>query len=479
MKKCTLCIDQIYNENLARADRVPACVATCPTKARHFGDFADPEFGRLAARARARRLRSDARDGLSARPANICLRDRAKRAPRGASRRAERGRAITPADSCAGSTARFPADKGAAMHPAYSVIVFTTASGAGYGLLALARVFGDRRRACRRRPGSGSRRSGGGGALVAAGLASRPSISGGRSGRSARVHRSGARPGSLARALRRSRLSPPLGLFGDRLGVLQRRRRHFRLDGGGVRALALLTVACTAMIYASLKPIRQWHNGFVLPAYLALGLYSGSLLLVLLTRMLRRLPAGFALLAGVLLGVAWAIKWGYWRHIDAAPARSMLGAVTGLEPIRPGAAARSAAYGSEFHHARDGLRDRARACPQIARIVRVALFLAPLALLGVVAARPPIPAQSAALLAVLSAALGVAVERWLFFAEARHVSMLFIRPCRMSDASGPLRFPFPGRGGRAPRRRPSEHHLAANQRQRAGEHRPQHPVGHL
>ncbi|MGH6934215.1 MAG: 4Fe-4S dicluster domain-containing protein [Dongiaceae bacterium] len=43
MKKCTLCIDRIYNENLEEIDRVPACVATCPTSARHFGDLGDPE----------------------------------------------------------------------------------------------------------------------------------------------------------------------------------------------------------------------------------------------------------------------------------------------------------------------------------------------------------------------------------------------------------------------------------------------------
>jgi sulfite dehydrogenase (quinone) subunit SoeB len=43
MKKCTLCIDKIYNENLAEADRVPACVATCPASARHFGDLGDPD----------------------------------------------------------------------------------------------------------------------------------------------------------------------------------------------------------------------------------------------------------------------------------------------------------------------------------------------------------------------------------------------------------------------------------------------------
>ena len=42
MKKCTLCVDRIYNDNLPEEERVPACVATCPAKARHFGDLADP-----------------------------------------------------------------------------------------------------------------------------------------------------------------------------------------------------------------------------------------------------------------------------------------------------------------------------------------------------------------------------------------------------------------------------------------------------
>ncbi len=43
MKKCTLCVDRIYNENLPEDDREPACVRTCPTNARFFGDFADPD----------------------------------------------------------------------------------------------------------------------------------------------------------------------------------------------------------------------------------------------------------------------------------------------------------------------------------------------------------------------------------------------------------------------------------------------------
>ncbi|MGA9866787.1 MAG: 4Fe-4S dicluster domain-containing protein, partial [Acetobacteraceae bacterium] len=43
MKKCTLCIDRIYNENIPEAARVPACVSTCPASARHFGDLGDPD----------------------------------------------------------------------------------------------------------------------------------------------------------------------------------------------------------------------------------------------------------------------------------------------------------------------------------------------------------------------------------------------------------------------------------------------------
>jgi Fe-S-cluster-containing dehydrogenase component len=43
LKKCTLSVDRIHTDNHPEDDRIPACVATCPTGARHFGDLGDPE----------------------------------------------------------------------------------------------------------------------------------------------------------------------------------------------------------------------------------------------------------------------------------------------------------------------------------------------------------------------------------------------------------------------------------------------------
>ncbi|MCH9757804.1 MAG: 4Fe-4S dicluster domain-containing protein [Proteobacteria bacterium] len=43
MKKCTLCVDRIYDQALPEEQRQPACVLTCPTNSRIFGDFDDPD----------------------------------------------------------------------------------------------------------------------------------------------------------------------------------------------------------------------------------------------------------------------------------------------------------------------------------------------------------------------------------------------------------------------------------------------------
>ncbi len=42
MNKCTLCVDRVTSTTLPVAERQPACVLACPSKARLFGDVHDP-----------------------------------------------------------------------------------------------------------------------------------------------------------------------------------------------------------------------------------------------------------------------------------------------------------------------------------------------------------------------------------------------------------------------------------------------------
>lgn len=77
MKKCTLCIDRIYNETLDPEDRKPACVLTCPAGARHFGDLSDPDsdVSKLVAARAGRPLMPE----LGYKPTNSYLPPRARR----------------------------------------------------------------------------------------------------------------------------------------------------------------------------------------------------------------------------------------------------------------------------------------------------------------------------------------------------------------------------------------------------------------
>jgi Fe-S-cluster-containing dehydrogenase component len=78
MKKCTLCVDRIYNEHLDETERQPACVQACPTHARHFGDLGDPEskVSKLVAERGGRDLLPE----LGYKPVNQYLPPRPRRA---------------------------------------------------------------------------------------------------------------------------------------------------------------------------------------------------------------------------------------------------------------------------------------------------------------------------------------------------------------------------------------------------------------
>src|SRR5687768_10678384 len=79
---------------------------------------------------------------------------------------------------------------------------------------------------------------------------------------------------------------------------------------------ALVTLYCTGMIYASLQTIRAWHQPLVAPVYIVLALATGGVLLcVLLAAYGRdlRIAAAVTVLA---LAAGWLLKRRYWSAID-------------------------------------------------------------------------------------------------------------------------------------------------------------------
>jgi sulfite dehydrogenase (quinone) subunit SoeB len=101
MKKCTLCVDRIYNETFEPDDRVPACVKACPTGARHFGDLGDPDSD--VSKLVGKREGFDLLPEMGFKPTNKYLPPRVKRDATAASAPKPVTAAIKPTTAEAGS----------------------------------------------------------------------------------------------------------------------------------------------------------------------------------------------------------------------------------------------------------------------------------------------------------------------------------------------------------------------------------------
>jgi DMSO reductase anchor subunit len=309
------------------------------------------------------------------------------------------------------------------MHPAFSIVFFTTASGAGFALLFLLGI-GVPLGLLPADPWFGFAALALAGALATGGLASsvfhlgRPE----RAWRAFSQWRSSwlSREGVLAVASFLPAAVFAIGwlIFGATSGFIG-------LCGVLAAVLAAGTIYCTGMIYASLKPIRQWHNRWVVPNYLALALMAGFLLLDLILRFRVARPVGTPLLTVLAVAVAWACKEAYWRLIDRGAASSTVASATAL-----GRAGRVRLL--EPPHTQDnyllremGYRVARKHRVRLRAIARGAAFLLPLLLTLAALVLSGSIAVAAAALAAASAAIGLVVERWLFFAEATHTVMLY------------------------------------------------------
>jgi DMSO reductase anchor subunit len=311
------------------------------------------------------------------------------------------------------------------MHPAYSVILFTTASGAGYGLLILLAVFA----IAGLLPAAtwlGFFGVGLAVALIAGGLLS-STLHLGRPERAARALPQGRSTWLAREGVAAVLAFVPIAIFGVGWVFFNDTGGLFAVMGAAAAVMALVTISCTAMIYASLKPIRQWRSALVLPGYLIYGLMTGAVLFVLLTLAFGAYRPVFAGLAIALLLLGWLVKTAYWSSIDRARPQSTLETATGLGGGGPVRLLEMPHTEENFLMREMGYQVARAHAARLRAITHVALFLAPIALIALIAAGvvPIGLALLMAALAVVSAGLGILTERWLFFAEARHTCMLY------------------------------------------------------
>ncbi|BBP05529.1 DMSO reductase [Sulfuriferula plumbiphila] len=305
------------------------------------------------------------------------------------------------------------------MHPAFSVIFFTVSSGAGFGLFALlylTDLFG---------------LSGGlpieqklvAGALalvlVAAGLAS------------SMFHL--ANPKNAWRAFNRFRTSwlsregvfamafyPFAIIYLGLTWLVVPELEVLRLTAGALATLlAWITLFSTGMIYGCLKTIRQWNSPLVPANYLTLGHFTGALLLLAVAGHGSVVLTGYVSLVLALLVVAASLKAIYYFWIAGPGAGPTIKTATGFTRGTVRLLDTGHTHGT-FLTQEFGFQVARQFSLVLKAFVFVAGFVMP-ALILTLGGDVSVAIYAAA----VTALLGMVAERWLFFAEARHVINLY------------------------------------------------------
>ncbi len=173
--------------------------------------------------------------------------------------------------------------------------------------------------------------------------------------------------------------------------------------------LSIATVYTTSMIYGQLKTVPRWNMSLTSPMFLSISLAGGALLA-------RQTESAMGLL--VLVGV---IQIAYWLLGDRALSTSgtSMATATGLGGIGEVRAFEPPHTGSNYLM-REMIYVVGRKHSAKLRVIALVLMvLVPLVLLNLSVG------NFATAVAALSHLAGVAASRWLFFAEAEHVVGLY------------------------------------------------------
>ncbi len=301
------------------------------------------------------------------------------------------------------------------MHPALSIIVFTTLSGLGYGLAAMLGLG-----LVDPQPLAGRLAYPAAFILIGAGLLSSTGhlLNRQRAWRALSQWRSSwlSREGVLAL----------LG-FGP-LVVLSWyavfEGRHQATWGLVVVAMSGLTVYATAMIYASLRSVQAWNTKLTPACYLLFAAAGGLLFATAFGRASGETSLLMPLAAAATLLAAWAAKLAWRNRMQTTRPLSTPETATGLGGIgkvrlfeRP--------HTNENYLTREmGFRIARKHASKLFRIAFLLGGLLPFVAMLVLVF---MPAGTVGVVlaggAVLVHLVGMLTERWLFFAEARHAVM--------------------------------------------------------
>ena len=310
------------------------------------------------------------------------------------------------------------------MHPAYSVILFTTSAGAGYGLLFLLAIAMPH----------GSVPLDTWFAVVSMGLALALITIGLLSSTFHLGH-----PERAWRALSQWRSSwlsregvaavftyIPAGLLGTAWVLLSETSGQWITLIATLASIgALATVFCTGQIYASLPTIRKWNHPMTTPVYLLFALASGGLCLNALMRLFVNPAQWCDILVIVSVVCAWLAKRSYWRGIDTARELHTVESATGLGHLGKVKLLDPPHSSDNYLMQQMGFKVARKHARRLRAIAyTLGLFVPLVATLAVLSIVGPL-GIILALVALVSGMTGIAVERWLFFAEAKHTVQLY------------------------------------------------------
>jgi DMSO reductase anchor subunit len=178
------------------------------------------------------------------------------------------------------------------------------------------------------------------------------------------------------------------------------------------------------MIYASLKSVQAWNTRLTPVCYLLFAAAGGATLATFFALCAGSIVRPLAFAAIVLIAAAWIAKLRWRDRLLAMAPLSTPESATGLGFIgkvalleRPHVTENYLTREMGFRIARKHAAKLARMALGLGAVVPVLLLVA------ILVAGQGTLSVLASILAVIGFACGILVERWLFFAEARHAVM--------------------------------------------------------